>query len=73
MKGDQILNESVKQNFVWIGWIDVAENENTINMLIHKKRIKQTSSYFIFTHQWTRQPSPFSRESCINMMLSLKY
>lgn len=28
MKGDQILNESIKQNFVWIGWSDVAENEN---------------------------------------------
>lgn len=37
MKGDQILNESIKQNFVWIGWSDVAENENTMNMLIHKK------------------------------------
>ena len=34
---------------------------------------KNNCESFFFTHQWTRQPSPFSRDSWMNMMLSLKY
>lgn len=112
MKGDEIYNESIKQNLVWwqslvtVMWLKMKITSwspwakysalqtktklkclwfflvtgsnwnvphdvkiNYANTLIRKEQ----TPHFIFTHQWTRQPSPFTRDSWINMILSLKY